>query len=117
MPRPFSSPAIALGLVAPPERMSSTTDARSRACRSALRAMAARSGAPPLPARLRASAPLGLPSFTPRLLATLSASLVRREIASRSCCAVKRRAEAKAPLANERTISGRGGRALKIATT
>ncbi len=33
-----------------------------------------------------AAAPLGWPSFTPRLLATLSASLVRLEIASRSCC-------------------------------
>ena len=65
----------------------STTGARSWACRSALRAMAARSGAPPLPGRLRASAPLGLPSFTPRFLATLSASLVRLEVASRSCCA------------------------------
>lgn len=43
------------------------------------------SGAPPLPARLSAVAPFGLPSFTPRLLATLSASLVRLEIASRSC--------------------------------
>ena len=47
-------------------------------------AMAARSGAPPFPARLSAAAPLGLPSFTPRLLATASASLVRLEIASRS---------------------------------
>ena len=47
-----------------------------------LSAMALRSGAPPLPARLSASAPLGLPSFTPRLLSTLSASLVRLEIAS-----------------------------------
>ena len=49
--------------------------------------MAALSGAPPLPARLSAAAPLGLPSFTPRLLATASASFVRFEIASRSCCA------------------------------
>ena len=55
--------------------------------RSALRAMAAQSGAPPLPARLSAAAPLGLPSRTPRLLATASASLVRLEIASRSACA------------------------------
>jgi hypothetical protein len=37
-----------------------------------------------LPARLSAAAPLGLPSRTPRPLATASASLVRLEIASRS---------------------------------
>ena len=43
------------------------------------------SGAPPLPALPRLH--LGLPNRTPRLLATLSASLVRLEIASRSCCA------------------------------
>ena len=55
---------------------------RSRACRSAFLAMAARSGAPPLPARLSAAAPFGLPSRTPRVLATLSASFVRFEIAS-----------------------------------
>ena len=42
---------------------------------------AARSGVPPLPARLSTAAPLGLPSFTPRLMATASASLVRLEIA------------------------------------
>ena len=36
-------------------------------------------------AHCRAAAPLGLPSRTPRLLATLSAFLVRLEIASRSC--------------------------------
>ena len=48
--------------------------------------IAALSGA--TPARLGAAAPLGLPSRTPRLLATASASLVRlTEIASRSCCA------------------------------
>jgi hypothetical protein len=41
----------------------------------------------PLPARLSAATPLGLPSFTPRLRAALSASRVRLEIASRSCCA------------------------------
>ena len=62
MPRLFSCAAIARRLVAPPARMSSTTGARSRACRSALRAMAARSGAPPLPARQSAAAPLGLPA-------------------------------------------------------
>ena len=45
-------------LTAPPARMSSTTGARSCACRSALHAMACRSGAPPLPARLSAAAPL-----------------------------------------------------------
>ena len=39
------------------------------------------------PARLSAAAPFGLPSFTPRALAAASASLVRREIASRSCWA------------------------------
>ena len=71
----------------PAGRVSSTTGARSRACRSAIRAIAARSGAPPFPARLSAAAPLGLPRRTPRLLATLSASFVRLEIASRSCCA------------------------------
>jgi hypothetical protein len=49
--------------------------------------MVARSGAPPLPARLSAYAPLGLSNRTPRLMATASASLVRLEIASRSCCA------------------------------
>ena len=36
-------------------------------------------------ARRSAAAPFGLPSFTPRLLATASASFVRLEIASRSC--------------------------------
>ena len=45
------------------------------------------SGAPPLPARLSAAAPLGLPSFTPWLRATASASFVRFEIVSRSACA------------------------------
>ena len=60
MPRALSSPAIARRLVAPPERMSSTTGARSCACRSALRAMAARSGAPPLPARLQRRRPVGV---------------------------------------------------------
>ena len=58
-----------------------------RKCRSAFCAIAALSGAPPLPARLSAAAPLGSPSRTRRLLATASASLVRFEIASRSCCA------------------------------
>ena len=87
MPRALSSAAIARRLIAPLARMSAITGARSRAWSSALRAMAARSGAPLLPARRSAAAPLGLPSFTPRLLATLSASFLRREIASRSCCA------------------------------
>ena len=87
MPRAFTRPAMVRRLVAPPERMSSTTGARSCACRSALRAIAARIGAPPLPARLSAAAPSGLPSRTPRLLATLSGSFVRLEIASRSACA------------------------------
>ena len=49
----------------------------------------ARSDAPPLPARRIAAMPLGLPSFTPRAFATASASLVRFEIASRSCCATR----------------------------
>ena len=78
MPRPFSSAAMARRLVAPPERMSATTGASSWACRMALRAMAALSAAAPRPARLSAAAPLGLPSFTPRLLATASAGLRRR---------------------------------------
>jgi Protein of unknown function (DUF3489) len=47
MPRSFSSAAIARRLVAPLARMSSTTGARSRACRSAFRAIAARSVEPP----------------------------------------------------------------------
>ena len=68
MPRSLSSAAIARRLVAPPARMSSTTGARSRACRSAFRAMAARSGAPPLPARRIASMPFGLPSLHPARL-------------------------------------------------
>ena len=59
MPRALSSVAIALRLVAPKPQMSATTGARSWACRSALRAMAARSGAPPRPARLSAAAPWG----------------------------------------------------------
>ena len=67
MPRALSSSAIAPRPTCPPARMSATTNARSRARRSALRPMAARSGAPPLPARRRAAAPLGLPSLTPRL--------------------------------------------------
>jgi hypothetical protein len=66
MPRLFISAAMARRLVAPPLRMSSTTACRSSAWRSALRAIAARSAAPPLPARLRAAAPLGLPSLIPR---------------------------------------------------
>lgn len=48
---------------------------------------APRSATPPLPARLRLQAPFGLPSFTPRALATASASFVRCEIASCSACA------------------------------
>ncbi len=87
MPRPFSSPAIARRLVAPPARISSTTARRSSAWRSAFLAIASLSGCPPRPARLRAAAPLGLPRRTPRAFAAASASLVRREIASRSCCA------------------------------
>ena len=71
MPRSLSSSAIARRLLAPPPRMSSTTGARSRAWRSAFFAMAARSGASPLPARRIASMPLGLPSLTPRLRATI----------------------------------------------
>jgi hypothetical protein len=46
-------------------RGSSTTARRFSACRSAFRTMASLSGAPPRPARLRAAAPLGLPSLTP----------------------------------------------------
>jgi hypothetical protein len=46
-----------------------------------------RSDAPPFPARRSAAAPFGLPSLTPRAFATASASFVRFEIASRSCCA------------------------------
>ena len=42
-----------------------------------------------LPSPLSAAAPLGLARRTPRLLATASASLVRREIASRSCSATR----------------------------
>ena len=57
-----------------PPRMSSTTGARSRACRSALRPIAALSGAPPLPARRIASMPLGLPSLTPRAFATANST-------------------------------------------
>ncbi len=49
--------------------------------------MALRRGAPPLPACLSGSEPWGCLSFIPRLRATLSASLVRLEIASRSSCA------------------------------
>ena len=51
IPRPFSSVARARRLVAPPARMSFTTARRSSACRSAFRAIASRSGAPPFPER------------------------------------------------------------------
>jgi len=44
MPRAFSSSAMARRLVAPPNRMSSRTGARSRACLSAFAATAALSG-------------------------------------------------------------------------
>ena len=67
MPRALSSPAIARRLVAPPARMSATTGARSWACRSALRAMAARR---PRPRRPPPGAPLRVADATPRLRAT-----------------------------------------------
>jgi hypothetical protein len=61
--------------------------ARSAAKATAFAGTTALSAAPPLPARLRLAAPLGLPRFTPRALTTASASFVRREITSRSVCA------------------------------
>jgi hypothetical protein len=42
------------------------------------------SAALPLPDRLKADAPFGLPSFTQRAFAAASASFVRLELASRS---------------------------------
>lgn len=65
--------------------MSASTDTRS----AAFADTAARSAAPPLPARRRLSAPFGLPSFTPRALATAKASFVCREIAFRTAWATK----------------------------
>lgn len=82
-----SSAAMSLRVVAPPARMSAMMGATSRAKLSALAATVARRAAPPFPPRLRLSAPFGLPSFTPRALATASASFVRREFSSRSVSA------------------------------
>ena len=83
MPRQSSSRAIWRKEVCPAARISQTISARSAAWRSAFLLTAPRSAAAPSAARRRAAAPFGLPSRTPRALATARASLVRREIASR----------------------------------
>ena len=63
------------------------TGARSAAKALALAVTLARSAAPPFPARFSLAAPFGLPSFTPRALATASASFVRLLTSSRSAWA------------------------------
>ena len=60
--------------------MSACTGAKSSANTASFVATTARSATPPLPVRLSASAPFGLPNLTPHALATASASLVRREL-------------------------------------
>ena len=61
MPRPFSSArSPQAGRAAGPDVLDHRREVP--ACRSALRAMAALSGAPPLPARLSAAAPWGCPA-------------------------------------------------------
>ena len=87
IPRAESSAAMARSASCPAPRISSTTTDRSAAKAPALADTAALSASPPFPARRRLSAPFGLPSFTPRALATAGASFVRPEIASRSACA------------------------------
>jgi Recombinase len=87
IPLAVNSAAIALSEVCPDARISASTSARSAAKAAAFTDTVARSATPPFPARRRLSAPFGFPSFTPRALATASASFVRREIASRSACA------------------------------
>lgn len=67
-------------------------DARDDRCQSLVTCFAfamtvARKAAPPFPALLRLSAPLGLPSFTPRAFTDASATFVDCEIASGFACA------------------------------
>jgi NAD(P)H-dependent flavin oxidoreductase YrpB (nitropropane dioxygenase family) len=66
--------------------MSASTGASPSANRSAFAATVHLRATAPFPARLSASAPFALPSFTPRPFATASAFLARREVASRSAC-------------------------------
>ena len=87
IPRAVSSAAIARSEMCPAARTSASTGTRSAANASAFTDTVARSATPPFPARRRHSAPVGFPSFTPRALATASATFVRREIASRSAWA------------------------------
>ena len=80
IPRSVSSAAITRRDDAPPYLMSACTGAKSSANTASFVDTTARSATPPLPVRLSASAPFGLPNLTPHALATASASLVRREL-------------------------------------